>query len=158
MIRKLTIAAALLAAPMAHADGHITGDAEAGEAAFRACIACHVVTDPEGNVLAGRNGRQGPNLYGVAGRAAGTVEGFRYSSGMVTAAEAGLVWDEASFVGYLPNPTAFLREFTGESVRSNMTNQRVDETTAADLFAFLAQFGEAEMDAMDEEMEEEASE
>ncbi len=153
MIRILAFSAALLAPQIAMADGHeLSGDAEAGEAAFRACIACHVVRDPEGNVLAGRNGRQGPNLYSIAGRTAGTVEDFRYSSGMEAAAVAGLIWDEETFVAYVPNATAFLREFTGESVRSNMTPQRVDAEAAADLYAFLVSLAPAM-----EETEEEAA-
>lgn len=155
MIRKLTFAAAVLSAPMAFADSHgggPSGDPEAGEAVFRACVSCHVSRDPDGNVLAGRNGRTGPNLYGIAGRAAGSIEGFRYSSLMEAAAEQGLVWDEAHFVAYVPNATDFLTEFTGERGRSSMTPQRVSEEDAINLYAYLAQFGG------DMNMEEEASE
>ena len=141
MFKFTAFAAAVLIAPMAMADTHSaspTGDAEAGEAAFRACIACHVVRDDEDNVLAGRNARTGPNLYAIAGRVAGSVEGFRYSSGMQAANETGLVWDEAGFVSYVPNATSFLRELTGDArARSTMTPQRIDEETAADLWAFL---------------------
>ena len=63
----LATAATLLATPIL-ADGHATGDAEAGERAFRQCISCHVVVDAEGETLAGRNGRTGPNLWGIHGR------------------------------------------------------------------------------------------
>ena len=48
MSRKIVLAAAatLLSAPMAMADAHAaSGDAAAGEAAFRQCIACHVVVN-----------------------------------------------------------------------------------------------------------------
>lgn len=165
MIRQLSFAAALLAAPMAFADSHEagpSGDAEAGEARFRACIACHVVADAEGNTLAGRNARTGPNLYAIAGRVAGSIEGFRYSPSMVAAGEAGLVWDEASFVAYLPNPTNFLREFNDDPrARGAMTPQRVSEEDAANLFAFLVSLApvmEDEMEMEEEEMEEEMEE
>ncbi|WP_306044403.1 cytochrome c family protein [Nioella sp. MMSF_3534] len=146
MIRKLTLAAALLSAPMAFADSHgagPSGDAEAGENLFnRNCVSCHVVRDADDNVLAGRNGRTGPNLYGIVGAVAGSVEGFRYSSLMEAAHAAEITWDEASFAAYIPNATAFLTEATGERGRSTMTPQRVDEEGAIDIYAFLAQFGE----------------
>ncbi len=156
MIRKLTFATALLAAPMAFADSHgegPAGDAEAGETAFRACVTCHVVSDPEGNVLAGRNARTGPNLYGIIGRVAGSEEGFRYSPLMQAANTKEIVWDEASFAEYIPNATNFLREATGESGRSSMTPQRVSEEDAANLAAFLLSL----VPAADGESEEEAA-
>lgn len=139
MIRKLTFAAALLSAPMAFAD---EAAIEAGENLFnRNCVACHVVRDADNNVLAGRNGRTGPNLYGIAGAVAGSVEDFRYSNLMVAAHEAGIVWDEDSFAAYVPNASAYLSEVTGERGRSTMTPQRVSEDEARNIYAFLAQFG-----------------
>lgn len=68
MFRTLAIAAttATLAVP-AFADGHAaSGDAAAGEKAFRQCISCHVVQNEAGDTLAGRNAKTGPNLYGIA--------------------------------------------------------------------------------------------
>ena len=141
MIRT-SAAIALLAAAPAFADGHASGDAEAGEAAFRQCQSCHVVEGPDGEVLAGRNGRQGPNLYGVSGRTAGTIEGFRYSDLMLAAGEAGLVYDEENFVAYVQDPTAHLREVSGESGRGKMSYKVRKEEDAVNLYAFLAQFAE----------------
>ena len=98
----------------------LAGDPAAGEREFRKCQACHVVEDPDGNVLAGR-GKTGPNLWGMLGAKAGSVEGFRYGDGLVEAGEKGLVWDAETFAAYLANPQGFLREFTGNSrARSNM--------------------------------------
>jgi cytochrome c len=74
-MKTLNIAAALtmLAAP-----AFAEGDAAAGEEQFnRQCVSCHVVADADGNVLAGRAAKTGPNLFGVAGRVPGTVDGFR---------------------------------------------------------------------------------
>lgn len=159
MIRNLTLATALLAAPMAYADSDgPSGDIAAGEAAFRSCIACHVVRNLEGEVLAGRNGRTGPNLYGIAGRAAGSVEGFRYSPAMVAGGEAGLVWSEETFEEYVPNATNFLREFTGDSgLRSTMSPQRVDEDDVENIWAYIVSLGPMMMDGemMDGDMMEE---
>ncbi|RMA42764.1 c-type cytochrome [Rhodophyticola porphyridii] len=144
----LAAAATLLTAPMAFADSHAaapSGDAEAGEAAFRQCIACHVVVDAEGETLAGRNARTGPNLYRISGRTAGTVEDFRYSGSMVEAGEAGLVWDEETFVAYVQDPTGFLREYLDDSgARGSMSFRVRSEEDAADLYAYLASLAPAE--------------
>jgi len=164
MIRNLTLATALLAAPMAYADSDgSSGDVAAGEAAFRSCVACHVVRNLDGEVLAGRNGRTGPNLYGIAGRAAGSVDGFRYSPAMVAGGEAGLVWSEETFAEYVPNATNFLRDFTGDSsLRSSMSPQRVDEDAAENIWAYIVSLGPMMMmdgEMMDDDMmDEEASE
>ena len=104
-------AAALLAAP-AFAGGHAaSGDAAAGEEQFnRQCVACHIVADADGEVLAGRNARTGPNLYAIAGRQIGAIEDFRYGDSVLELGEAGTVWTEESFVGYVQDPTGWLRE------------------------------------------------
>jgi cytochrome c len=73
------------------------GDPAAGQRVFNQCRACHVV---ENN---GRNG-VGPNLHGVVGRRAASIEGFRYSANMRQLAEGGLTWDEANLRRYLANP------------------------------------------------------
>lgn len=120
---------ALLAAP-AHA-----GDPAAGERQWRQCQACHVIVDNAGNQIQGV-GRQGPNLYGVIGRQAGSVDGFRYSEDLAAAGAAGLVWDEASFVAYVTNPTGFLRDFLNKpSARGAMAWQM--RQNQADMFAYL---------------------
>lgn len=69
------------------------GDAEAGKKAFRRCAACHTVDE-------GKN-RVGPSLYGVMGRTAGTLEGFKFSPAMV---EYGAVWDDATLDAFLADP------------------------------------------------------
>lgn len=138
---KFSIALVLggvLAAP-ALAGGHVSGDAAAGEGTFNQCQTCHVVKDADGNLLAGRNARTGPNLYGVAGRTAGTVEDFRYSDAVVAAGEAGVVWDEASFVAFVQDPTAYLRDRLDDSrARSKMSFKVRSEEDALNLFAYLA--------------------
>lgn len=146
MFRTLTVAAAALIAGPAFADGHLaaTGDAAEGEKAFRQCQSCHVVQDGDGEVLAGRAAKTGPNLYGVVGRTAGMVEDFRYSDIMVEAGEGGMIYDEATFVAYVMDPTAHLREVTGTNGRSKMSFKVRKEEDAVNLYAFLAQFGDEE--------------
>jgi cytochrome c len=123
-----------------------TGDAAAGEAAFRQCATCHAVVDADGNALAGRaQVRTGPNLYGVVGRVAGTYPEFRYSASMAAAGEKGLIWDEAQFVAYTQDPTPFLRAFLGEeSARGNMTFKLRNPDDAKNLYAYLQSLAPAE--------------
>lgn len=146
-MKKVTLAAAFaaLAAP-AFADGHASsqGDAASGEEQFnRQCVACHIVADADGNVLAGRNAKVGPNLYGMAGRQIGSVEGFRYGDSIVEVGEAGNVWTEELFVGYVQDPTNWLREtLDNRRARGKMAYQVRAEDQAFDLYAFLATFSE----------------
>ena len=76
----------------------LAADVEAGKKVFRKCKACHTLK-------AGGKSAIGPNLYGIVGREAATVDGFKYSKAMK---ESGLVWDEANLTGYLTKPQEFL--------------------------------------------------
>lgn len=145
-----------LAAGLAASSAYGEGDIAAGEQAFNTqCQTCHVVVDGDGNTLAGRAARTGPNLYNAIGRTAGIYEGFRYSRSMVEAGEAGLVWDEPTFIAYALDPTGFLREYLDSNrARGNMAFRVRTEEDAANLYAFLAQFaveGAMEDGAMEEE-------
>ena len=73
------------------------GDAANGEKLFRRCVACHVI-DQEVN-------RLGPNLVGVYGRPAGSVDGYTYSKGF---ADADFVWDETTLDPWLADPKAMI--------------------------------------------------
>ena len=76
----------------------LAADIDAGKKVFRKCKACHTLKD-------GGKSAIGPNLYGVVGRNAAAVDGFKYSKAMK---ESGLVWDEATLTGYLTKPKEFL--------------------------------------------------
>lgn len=131
------VAATLLAAP-AFAQS-ASGDAAKGEKVFNQCQACHVVAAPDGTVLAGRNGKVGPNLYGLPGRKAAAAEDFRYSKGLHEAAEDGLVWNEENFVQYVQDPTKFLQDFTGDKkARAAMMFKIRKEEDAQNVYAYLA--------------------
>ena len=89
----VTAAAGILMALPAQA-----GDAKAGEKVFRKCKACHYV-DKEKN-------KSGPHLVNIVGRAAGSVDGFKYSKAMKG---SGLTWDEATLAEFLKKPKAYLK-------------------------------------------------
>jgi cytochrome c len=142
-MRHLTLGAVLaLAAVPAFAEG----DAAAGEEQFaRQCVACHVIATPAGEVLAGRNARTGPNLFGIVGEAPGAVEDFDFSDALIDWGAAGAVWDEETLVGYIMNPTRFVREQLGnDRARVKMAFQVRDEQDAHDIFAYLESLQPAE--------------
>ncbi len=62
-----------------------SADASAGEAVFKKCAACHTIEK-------GGPNKVGPNLWGVVERPIASHEGFAYSAGMKTFAEANKTW------------------------------------------------------------------
>lgn len=110
------------------------GDVAAGENDFKKCKACHMIASADEVIVKG--GKTGPNLYGVVGRPAASEEGFKYGASIMQAAEAGLVWDQEKLVTYLEDPTAFLKDVTGDSgAKSKMTFRLKD---GGDVIAYLA--------------------
>ncbi|MEQ9257972.1 MAG: c-type cytochrome [Roseovarius sp.] len=133
---KLKIAAAFATVALA-LPAHAAGDAEAGEKEFNKCKACHMIESADETIV--RGGKTGPNLYGIAGRTAGTYEDFRYSDLMIEAGEKGLAWNEEDFIGYVQDPTPWLHEYTGDSSgRGKMTFKVRSAEDAADLWAYLS--------------------
>ena len=93
-------------------------------------------------VLAGRNARTGPNLYAIAGRQIGAIEDFRYGDSVLELGEAGTVWTEESFVGYVQDPTGWLREtLDNNRARGKMAYRVRDQEEAINIYAYLATFG-----------------
>ncbi|WP_424831904.1 c-type cytochrome [Ruegeria sp.] len=120
----------LLAVP-----AYAEGDAEAGKKAFNKCKSCHLIADPAGEVIV-KGGKTGPNLYGIAGRTAGTVEGFKYGDSIVAAGENGLVWDETTFVEYAQDPKGFLKTYLDDTAaKSKMTFKL--KSGAEDVYAYI---------------------
>lgn len=106
------------------------GDPARGEKVFRKCKACH-------SVEAGRTKPAGPNLLGLFGRQAGTVD-YRFSTSMIEAGEAGLVWTPVRVDAYITDPKAFLKETLGVTrVRNKMVFKLKDEDERADVIAYL---------------------
>ena len=99
---------------------HAEGDAAAGEKAFTACKACHAF---------GKNG-VGPNLTGVVGRKAASVEGYNYSAALK---ESGITWDEANLKEWLTGPAA------NKVKGTKMVYQGLkDDKKVADVIAYLS--------------------
>ncbi len=108
MIHKLIAIAALSLGAPAFADNV----SEAGAKLFKKCKSCHMIESDDGEVLT-KGGKSGPNLYGMIGRTAGSVEGFKYSKDLVAAGEAGLVWDEVLLAEWVKDPQGVLASYLG---------------------------------------------
>ncbi|MAY87698.1 MAG: cytochrome C [Pseudooceanicola sp.] len=125
----LTLAALCMAAPL-HAQ-----DAAKGENGFKKCRACHSIQTDAGDFIV-KGGRTGPNLYSLAGRQAGTAEGFNYGDDMVAAGEKGLTWDAETFAAYTADPREFLKEYLDDSgAKSKMAFKL--KSGAEDIFAYI---------------------
>ena len=135
-----TAAAAIAMAGAAFAESHAgSGDAAAGEKEFNKCKSCHMIVADDGTEIV-KGGRTGPNLYGIIGRQAGIQDGFRYGDSLVAAGEAGLVWDEETFVAYVQDPKAFLAEYLDDSGARSKMSYRLRKG-AEDVYSYLVSVG-----------------
>lgn len=73
------------------------GDPAAGQRVFNQCRACHTIDQ------GGRNG-VGPNLHGIVGRRAASIQGFRYSQNMQELGQQEHSWTVENLRAYLRNP------------------------------------------------------
>ena len=129
---------ALLLTP-SFAESNAMGDSAAGEKTFaKRCASCHVVVNESGETLAGKKAKIGPNLYGVTTRKLGSISGFRYGKSILKAGEIGTVWNRENFVGFVQNPTGWLRAILkNPKVRSKMSFKVRKEEDAQNIYAFL---------------------
>ena len=120
---RLFAVAALLAAPTAYASDP-KGDAASGEELFMAngCPACHGVTQED-------NAKVGPNLVGVVGRKAGTVQSLLGPSENLK--KYGVTWSAETLDEFLSNPSA---KVPGTAMMGILT----DPQQRADVIAYLS--------------------
>jgi cytochrome c len=86
----------LAAAFLMSSGSAIAQDAAAGEKVFNKCRACHQIGEGAKNLV-------GPQINGLIGRKAGSVEGYNYSEANKN---SGFTWDEATFREYIKDPKA----------------------------------------------------
>ena len=99
-------------------------DVNAGEASFRKCAPCH-------NIGPDAENKVGPELNGLDGRKAGTVEEFNYSEAMTG---SGITWREAAFKEYIRDPR-------GKVPGIKMVFARIKSSKELDdLCAYVSQF------------------
>ncbi|MGG7568385.1 c-type cytochrome [Rhodovulum sp. DZ06] len=120
---------ALAAAPS------FAADAGAGEKTFKKCKSCHMIQNGDDTIF--RGGKTGPNLYGIIGRTAGTVDGFRYGDDLVAAGEKGLVWTEENLAEYVADPKEFLRTYLDDGKAKSKMSYKLRKG-GDDVAAYLA--------------------
>lgn len=98
----------------------------AGKAAFATCSGCHVAEQ-------GAVSMAGPNLYGVVGRKAGSLDDFAYSDAL---ANSDITWDIASLDRFLANPDGYV---PGTSMAAGAVS---DAETRAAIVAYLKSLSE----------------
>jgi cytochrome c len=114
----------LIFAALSAGPAQAEGDPARGGRVFQRCYSCHSVNPAERSL-------QGPNLAGIVGRRAGTLEKFEYSDAMVAAGRNGLVWTEEKLDTYVVDPEALVPGTAMGPVRLN------DPADRADLIAYL---------------------
>ena len=75
------------------------GNLAHGEKVFKKCSACHMIAAGGKNMI-------GPNLWGVIGRTAGSVNDYKYSKAMVAYAKE---WSFEEMNSYLIKPQAYIK-------------------------------------------------
>jgi len=113
MLRSLTIALPFLAAATA---AQAAGDTKAGADVFKKCAMCHTANKGGSNGL-------GPNLFGIVGRKAGTLNDFQYSGKLKT---SGIVWTPDNLTRWVARPAALVpgtkMSFAGISSKNQQAN------------------------------------
>jgi cytochrome c len=123
-MKKLTLSALVVIASTAAASAAFAQDVAAGKSSFNKCLACHAIGE-------GAKNKIGPELNGLDGRKAGTVEGFSYSD---ADKNSGITWNEAEFKDYIKDPKAKIPG-TKMAFAGIKNEKEVD-----DLWAFIAQY------------------
>ncbi|MEN9411213.1 MAG: hypothetical protein RL216_3187 [Pseudomonadota bacterium] len=130
LIATLATLAALTAPALA------AGDAAKGEAEFKKCKACHAIIAADGTEIV-KGGKTGPNLFGVLGRPVGGLADYAYSDSLKAVGAAGKVWDEPMLAAYLPDPSAWVKEQTGDAAAKSKMAFKLSKG-AEDMAAYLA--------------------
>ena len=120
LLAGAVLALAAGTAQAAARDAVVRGDANAGEAIYARCLACHALAYD----------RTGPRHCGLFGRRAGSVNGFTYSEAMK---RSKVVWGEKTLDRFLANP---LQAVPGTAMGYAGVSDRKER---ADLIAYLEQ-------------------
>jgi cytochrome c len=131
-MRKLvSVATALAALMLCTSAAQADNVAKGKKYAKKKCTICH--TWKEG----GKN-KVGPNMWALYGRAAGTIDGFKYSDDFKTARDKIGPWDDAKLAAYLADPKGYLRTVTGNpKAKSKMTVKVKKKKDIANVIAYL---------------------
>lgn len=103
------------------------GNLERGAKLFKAkCAQCHSVDPAAGST-------QGPNLWGLFGRHAGTLKNYDFTTAQK---ESGIIWSREHLIAYLVNPKKYV-----PGTKMIFAGLKKDKERA-DLLAFLEEHQE----------------
>ena len=95
----------------------IQGNAEEGKRVVdKHCVVCHSFEEG-GKVVFG------PNLFGIVGKPAASIEGFKYSDALKN---SGLVWTDTNLVGFMSNPEQFVKGTTARFPGLKSAQEKAD--------------------------------
>lgn len=97
---------------------------EAMAGAESKCKTCHTFDK-------GGNNRMGPNLFGIVGRKAGSLEGYKYGDYLKN---ADFTWDEERLKAWIGDSADLAR---ADGKKTKMPNQRLTGDKADEVIAFL---------------------
>ena len=92
------------------------GDIAKGKRLAKKCTVCHTLNKGGKNKL-------GPNLFGIMGKPAASVKGYKYSKAM---ASSRIIWDEVNFTEFLTRPKKFLKGTKMSYFGLKKASQRAD--------------------------------
>ena len=123
-MKKLILSALVVIASTTATSAAFAQDVAAGKTSFNKCLACHAIGE-------GAKNKIGPELNGLDGRKAGTVEGFSYSDANKN---SGITWNEAEFKDYIKDPKAKIPGT--KMIFAGIKNEK----EVNDLWAFISQY------------------
>ena len=123
-MKKLILSALVVIASTAATSTAFAQDVAAGKSSFNKCLACHAIGE-------GAKNKIGPELNGLDGRKAGTVEGFSYSDANKN---SGITWNEAEFKDYIKDPKVKIPGT--KMIFAGIKNEK----EVNDLWAFISQY------------------
>lgn len=144
MLKSLNKFALLSALFLAVSSPASAQDADAGAKVFKKCKACHAVGD-------GAKNKVGPQLNEIFGRAAGTVDGYKYSKAMIKAGEDGLLWTDETMGEFLLKPKAMIKK-----TKMSFGGLKKDKDRL-NIIAYLKTFSSGGQEGESAEVEEEQS-
>jgi cytochrome c len=123
-MKKLILSALVVIASTTATSTAFAQDVAAGKSSFNKCLACHAIGE-------GAKNKIGPELNGLNGRKAGTVEGFSYSDANKN---SGITWNEAEFKDYIKDPKVKIPGT--KMIFAGIKNEKEVD----DLWAFISQY------------------
>ena len=98
-ITKIVSVCAAICIVMGAAGNLAASDIKKGKKIAKKCKMCHTLNEGGKNKL-------GPNLFGIMGKPAGAVEGYKYSKALLA---SGITWDGVTFSAFMAKPKKVIK-------------------------------------------------